>query len=328
MSTPITNHKVLIFDVYATLINWEAGIWVALQPLLSQFPASDRWSKDEALLAYASVEHELEVKHPGLLYADLLAKTYEVLEERLKAHCGIAAEDKSKFPPAPATLQTTSIVGKSTFANESEAALAKTPSEKFAESIRSWPIFPDTRDALRRLAKHFKLIVLSNVDRQSFGFTHAVLSEDPTLQPAAPLSLYTSPLLNSGEFWFPQREPRSKSPFSLIMTTQDTGVYKPELEGFLQVLEIVRTSPELLGGQGKDGADLTLDEVKDKVLMVAKSIFHDIEPATRLGMKGVWIERPGTGAATVTSEQKCWTWRYDTLGEFADAVEKEINSAA
>ena len=34
MTARLTDYKVLTFDCYGTLIDWETGIWDALQPLL------------------------------------------------------------------------------------------------------------------------------------------------------------------------------------------------------------------------------------------------------------------------------------------------------
>src|SRR5687767_706603 len=86
MSKKLTDQKILIFDVYATLIDWETGLLLALEPLLKQFPSCIRWSKADALTAFASVERDLEAQNPGMLYSDLLERIHEVLEERLKAH--------------------------------------------------------------------------------------------------------------------------------------------------------------------------------------------------------------------------------------------------
>jgi FMN phosphatase YigB (HAD superfamily) len=38
----------------------------------------------------------------------------------------------------------------------------------FARSIREWPPFPDTTSALEYLQKHHKLVIISNVDNESF----------------------------------------------------------------------------------------------------------------------------------------------------------------
>ena len=36
MTRRLTDHSVLTFDCYGTLIDWEAGIWDAFQPLLAE----------------------------------------------------------------------------------------------------------------------------------------------------------------------------------------------------------------------------------------------------------------------------------------------------
>ncbi|MDP7550481.1 MAG: hypothetical protein QF896_04715 [Acidimicrobiales bacterium] len=44
----LTAHSVLTFDCYGTLIDWEAGIWEALQPLLGGESAGDV-SREQAI---------------------------------------------------------------------------------------------------------------------------------------------------------------------------------------------------------------------------------------------------------------------------------------
>jgi 2-haloacid dehalogenase len=41
----------------------------------------------------------------------------------------------------------------------------------FGASVQFWPPFPDTPEALQRLQKHFKLVILSNVNRDSFALS-------------------------------------------------------------------------------------------------------------------------------------------------------------
>ena len=43
-----------------------------------------------------------------------------------------------------------------------------------------WPAFPDSRDALAALSGHFKLIILSNVDRISFAASNQRLGVEFT----------------------------------------------------------------------------------------------------------------------------------------------------
>ena len=47
----LTGYKALTFDCYGTLIDWESGIWDALQPLL--LANGSEIDRDTALLAFA-----------------------------------------------------------------------------------------------------------------------------------------------------------------------------------------------------------------------------------------------------------------------------------
>ena len=67
----LSDFKVLTFDCYGTLIDWEAGIWDAFQPLISSNGRSDILRKD-ALEAFASVENRLEAETPGMPYPEVL----------------------------------------------------------------------------------------------------------------------------------------------------------------------------------------------------------------------------------------------------------------
>ena len=46
MTRPLTDFDVLSFDCYGTLIDWETGIWDALQPLLMENDCSTLHSED------------------------------------------------------------------------------------------------------------------------------------------------------------------------------------------------------------------------------------------------------------------------------------------
>ncbi|KAJ3511994.1 hypothetical protein NLJ89_g3775 [Agrocybe chaxingu] len=307
----LTDAKVLIFDVYGTLADWETGIYNALQPLLSKYPASQSWTRKEALAAFASAEIDLQSQYPGMLYSDLLAKVHEVLEERLKA----------QYPTNPGEGGATGATLAGDPAADQEAHKA------FGLSIENWPIFPDTCEALQRLSKHFKLVVLSNVDRTSFRHTHSLLAEGPTRSTiTSDLSVYTYPEPNPHKYWHPRATPNSKSPFTLILTAQDTGCYKPALGGFLAVLDYIRSQAELFGNLGLN--DATEEQVKDKVMSVAQSLVHDHEAASQIGLRSVWIDRQSAVTCNVTpggpGARDKWSWRSETLGELADAVEKEI----
>ena len=125
----LSDFEALSFDCYGTLIDWESGLAEALEPL-----ARKSGRTTEALIdAFGPIEHAVEEEFPQLCYSELLAKVHE----RLSASLGIA--------PDP------------------EAARA------FGASVGDWPAFPDSAEALRYLKRHFKLIILSNVDRASFA---------------------------------------------------------------------------------------------------------------------------------------------------------------
>ena len=266
-----------------------------------------------------------------MFYSDLLAKVHEVLEERFEVLSG--GQSKSNADLA-------AIVTSGSGAATSASATTKTQDahKTFGNSIKHWPLFPDTCSALLRLSTHFKLIVLSNVDRTSFRHTHALLSGEPYPTPESRLELYTYPENNPYKYWHPKLEatstgPISKSPFSLVLTAQDTGCYKPALGGFLAALRYINDQADLFGDTASSKVASTegeLQSIKDKVLSVAQSLIHDHEPASKLGLRSVWIDRQSAVTCNKIPEglgdKKKWTWRFETLGEMADAVEKELAS--
>ena len=269
-----------------------------------------------------AAEGDLQTQYPDMLYNELLAKVHEILEERLKVLSGEqrgAAPSASVAATDPAAAAATDAGASTSAAVEDDAPDAHT---MFGNSIEHWPVFPDTVAALRRLAKHFKLVVLSNVDRSSFSHTHARLAG--ATPDGVTLQAYTFPEPNPHQYWHPQDAPGSQSPFTLVMTAQDTGCYKPALGGFRAALAYFEAHPELFG-------DLALrpgEQVKDRVLSVAQSLPHDHEPASQLGMRSVWIDRQAAVTCNVTpggpDAKPKWTWRFETLGEMADAVEEEL----
>jgi len=175
-SPKLTHFKALVFDVYGTLCDWEEGIYQALLPVLTR--ANSRFSRDEALVAFSAVEERLQKAHPQMLYADLLTKVHEELSQELVA-------------------TTPSL----TFSQEDHIA--------FGRSIKDWPIFPDSTDALAYLSTQYKLVVLFNVDRSSFSFTQAKLE--------------------AGKFSFDQ-----------VCTAQDIGSYKPNPKNFEYALRVIK----------------------------------------------------------------------------------------
>jgi len=126
----------LTFDVYGTLIDWESGMIAGLRPLTDRAGAL---SRDDILQAHAFHESTAQAQTPHMRYDRLLAVVYK----RLSEEWGV-----------PATW---------------EEALT------YGASVRDWPAFDDTVAALRYLKQHYKLVVLSNVDSDSFAHSNAKL---------------------------------------------------------------------------------------------------------------------------------------------------------
>ncbi|MDR6828510.1 2-haloacid dehalogenase [Bosea sp. BE271] len=133
----LTDFKVLTFDCYGTLIDWETGIWNALQPLLSAGGVA--LEREDALARFARYETEQEEATPSLRYPTLLAAVH------------------------------------ARFARDLGVRIHADLNERFGASVPDWPAFPDSAEALAYLKRHYKLVILSNVDRQSFAASNRKL---------------------------------------------------------------------------------------------------------------------------------------------------------
>ena len=136
----LRSYKILTFDVYGTLIDWESGMVNALKPLTDRLP--DLLSRDQILEAHAFHESTTQKWTPGKPYTELLAIVYR----RLAEQWGIAV-------------------------NWEEC-------QAYGHSVRQWPAFDDSRSALARLKKHFQLAVLTNTDNISFQGSSSRLGID------------------------------------------------------------------------------------------------------------------------------------------------------
>lgn len=132
MTRSLDQYSTLTFDCYGTLIDWESGIWDALQPLLLANHV-DHIDRQQGLEAFAVMETLQEAQTPGMLYPELLREVHHRMATR--------------------------------FGLETSDAL----DQAFGGSVPHWPAFPDSADALRLLAKRYKLVILSNVNRDGFA---------------------------------------------------------------------------------------------------------------------------------------------------------------
>jgi len=160
----ISDYKLLSFDVYGTLIDWERGAVNAMQPVLEKAGKSDLDGK-YIMAKYREFDSAVQKESPGTKYSELLTANHAKLCEKLGLE-----------KPTP---------------EESQA---------FGDSVGNWPAFPDTVAALKRLSKHFKLVVLSNVDNKSFAASNA-----------GPLEGFQ---------------------FDAVYTAEDIGSYKPDPRNF------------------------------------------------------------------------------------------------
>jgi 2-haloalkanoic acid dehalogenase type II len=131
----LSDFRVLTFDCYGTLIDWESGIAAALQPLLGKVEQAtgQKLSRDAALETFARHESAQEEATPAMIYSELLATVHR----RVAQEWHVSMDD---------------------------AAHAR-----FGASVPDWPAFPDSSEALAYLKQHYQLVILSNVDRESFA---------------------------------------------------------------------------------------------------------------------------------------------------------------
>ena len=178
----LTGFRVLTFDCYGTLVDWESGIHAALQPLLRQ--AGCTLSRDAVLETYARHEADQQARTPGMIYAELLAAV----------HRRLAAAFAVTLP---------------------EAA-----HRRFGASVPDWPAFADSAASLQYLKRHYRLVILSNVDRESFAGSNRRLGVAfDAIYTAQDIGSYKPDLANFGHMLARERE-RGVAPGDILHTAQ------------------------------------------------------------------------------------------------------------
>lgn len=115
---------------------------------------------------FGVIESEQQAATPTLLYRELLARVHA----KLARECGVTSD------------------------HAMDAA--------FGRSVGEWPAFVDTAPALAYLSRHYKLVILSNVDHESFAGSQVRLGVA----------------------------------FDAIYTAEDIGSYKPDARNFEYLL--------------------------------------------------------------------------------------------
>ncbi len=124
--------RLLTFDCYGTLIDWETGIFSALRPILARHGKTI--SDSELLRLYSEFEAEAE-QGEFRPYRQVLESVVEGFGERLG------------FRPTESEIRS------------------------LPDSLPNWLPFPDTIAALGRLKARYQLAVISNVDDDLFAAT-------------------------------------------------------------------------------------------------------------------------------------------------------------
>jgi putative hydrolase of the HAD superfamily len=151
----LTSFAALSFDCYGTLIDWEAGIAAVLVPWAREHGLEP--DAERLLAVYADHEATVEAQQPRSPYPQVLATAFRRTGEAL----GRPVDD--------------------------------TWAQRLAASVGDWPPFPDSADALARLARHYRLVIVSNVHRAGFAASNRHLHGD----------------------------------FAAVITAEDVGAYKP-----------------------------------------------------------------------------------------------------
>lgn len=137
----------ITFDCYGTLIDWSAGLRGAFADI---FGAALAPRMTELFDAYVEIEAQIE-RGPYRSYREVLAECVR----------GVAKRFDVELPPGDA--------------------------HRLAEALPGWRPFADTNEALTRLKRHYRLGILSNIDRDliartaehfSVGFDFVITAED------------------------------------------------------------------------------------------------------------------------------------------------------
>ncbi|MYD45514.1 MAG: HAD-IA family hydrolase [Gammaproteobacteria bacterium] len=107
---------------------------------------------------------------------------------------------------------------------------------------------------------------------------------------------------NTDDDLFALTAPNLAVSFDYVITAEQVGEYKPNLAVFEHALQGFSCS-------------------KSRILHVAQSLFHDVAPASALGIATAWIDRTkGKAGATAPSEARP-QWAFQTLVELVSTIQ-------
>jgi len=162
----LSDFKMLTFDTYGTLIDWESGIYNALGPLLDKLPL--KLNRDEVLELFGEFELQQETDTPTRVYSSLLAD-----------------------------------VGRS-IAKKWQIKITDEEAAAFGRTVKHWPEFEDSAASLEYLRQHYLMATVTNCDRISYMGSNSRLEiEWDAIYTAQDVGYY-KPNLRNFEFMFEQ----------------------------------------------------------------------------------------------------------------------------
>ncbi|KAK3329098.1 HAD-like domain-containing protein [Apodospora peruviana] len=250
-----TGFKALSFDCYGTLIDWESGLAADLFPLLSQFPPTHPWAEkpSRAVKRFNEFSEHLWATKPTQLYNENLMESFSLL------------------------------------AKEAGLTVSEAETNAVGTGPGRWTAFADTVAGLQKLKKHYRLIILSNVDNNN-------------IQRAVKTAL-------------------APVEFDGVYTAENIGSYKPDLNNFRYLFAHAKDEfgvdwekKELL----HVARGLTADHGPAAALGF---------PSVWIARGGDVEENYGIGEdykKLIAQGKIKFVTKFDTIGDFADEVERQF----
>jgi 2-haloalkanoic acid dehalogenase type II len=160
----LSDFKMLSFDTYGTLIDWESGIYNGLGPLLDKLPL--KLDRDEVLELFAQFETRQQADMPTQIYSALLADVSRAMAKKW------------------------------------QLKLTDEEASSFGRSVKHWPEFADSAQSLKYLRRHYRMATLTNCDRISYMGSNSRLEiEWDAIYTAQDIGCY-KPSLRNFEYMF------------------------------------------------------------------------------------------------------------------------------
>lgn len=150
---PLTDYKVISFDIYGSIIEYKAHILDSFEPLLSRLPESSPYLNStplsttvpnsatvgsvEFLKVFQRQEDAIKLEKPVKRFDEILSEIWRRIAKELEVE---SSEEEARH-----------------FGSE--------------QIIATWPTFEGTLDALKLLSKRYKLVALSNIDCYAWSIT-------------------------------------------------------------------------------------------------------------------------------------------------------------